>query len=71
MSYQPTEQERDNLVKFVRERVASKSKEAVLRIITEVLGEGDLIILSGFGIDGRQELLKALIKECENQLKEE
>lgn len=71
MTYQPTEQEREGLISYTKNRLALKSKEAVMKAISEILGEGDLIILSGFGIDGRQELLKALIKECEEQLKED
>ncbi len=59
------------LLDFTRKRLAEKVKVSVMTSIAETLGEGDLIILSGFGIDGRKELLKAFIKECREQLKGE
>jgi len=38
--------------------------------VIQILGDGDLVILSALGIDGRQEILDIFIEQCK-QLKKE
>lgn len=71
MAKDNSKEERKPLLEFTRKRLAEKVHVAVMTSIANTLGEGDVLILSEFGIDGRKELLKAFIKECKTQLKEE
>ena len=58
---------------FIAQAEAKLSKSAQLllvNLLTQLLSEGDILILSLMGVDGRQKILDVFIKECQ-KLKEE
>ena len=56
----------DELQLNLKERV----RTSVVQLITQAVGENDLLLLSALGIDGRGKMLDVFIEECQH-LKEE
>lgn len=51
-------------------RINQSAENLILGLISSLLSEGDVIILSLMGIDGRQKILDVLIEQCEKLKKE-
>lgn len=47
-----------------------KARNSLLQVINEVLGVGDLIMLSALNVDGRQKMLDVFIEQCQLLKKE-
>lgn len=54
----------------LRIQLREKAKLSVVKLLGEVMSSGEVLLLSGLGVDGSLEILNALIKAC-NQLKKE
>jgi predicted transcriptional regulator len=54
----------------IRQSLHEKARLAINDAIASVLAQGDLVILSVLGIDGRVEMLDIFIEECESIKKE-
>lgn len=54
----------------IRRSLRDKAKMQLTFAVIQILGDGDLVILSALGIDGRQEILDIFIEQCK-QLKKE
>lgn len=65
-----TQHAQERLIRDLKDSLRAKGREQILLAITTVLGDGDVMFLSGLGVDGRQELLNSFIQVC-NELKEE
>ncbi|NBO55752.1 MAG: hypothetical protein EBU84_14465 [Actinobacteria bacterium] len=63
----------DELKEFAQDcldRIERSAEGLVTTVVTNLLSEGDVIILGMMGIDGRQKILDVLIKQCEKLKKE-
>lgn len=58
------------LKRVMLEKLKSRTKTAILAVIVESLGDHEIAVLSGLGIDGRTILLDCLIEEA-TKLREE
>ena len=54
----------------LRNSLQERAKIVILKVLGETIASGELLFLSGLGVDGNQEMLDALIKACK-QLKKE
>lgn len=60
----------EQLKKLLLEHLELRAREELLGTITRVLGDADILFLSGLGIDGRQKMLDIFIKQCKLLKKE-
>lgn len=54
----------ERLKKLLLDHLEVRAKEELLGTITRILGDADILFLSGLGIDGRQKILDVFIKQC-------
>lgn len=54
----------DRLRALLTTSLENRAREEILAAIANVLGDGDLMFLSGLGIDGRQKMLDIFIEQC-------
>lgn len=62
--------DREKVKQALLEALKSKARNSAIEALTKALTSGDLLILSGFGIDGKNVMLDIFIEEC-TKLKEE